>query len=149
MGRIRNSLRSNNGSLFFPFFVPHNRQRQKRNFKVKSNSNRQPAPINRRQINLHGACIDVVAVVELALQPLGTQPFVCCEKWIRNEGCLSRRRVSFISHFLQHTNGNPKGKSAVAFLLLTISLAKQRKVSSCRATPGRQSPINAISCART
>ncbi|MGV8898457.1 MAG: hypothetical protein ACOH2B_04325 [Burkholderiaceae bacterium] len=58
--------------------------------------------------------------------PAAPQPFVRCRKWIRNEGCLSEAS-SFISHFLQRTNGNPQGKSAVAFLLLTFLWRSKEK----------------------
>jgi hypothetical protein len=54
--------------------------------------------------------------------------------------CLSAASFG-LSHFLLRTNGNPKGKSAVAFFCLHF-LGEARKVSSYRATPGRQSRIN-------
>ncbi|HTD03701.1 hypothetical protein, partial [Undibacterium sp.] len=38
--------------------------------------------------------------VAFDFHPLGTQHFVLYRKWIRNRRCLSRRRVSSVSHFL-------------------------------------------------
>jgi hypothetical protein len=61
--------------------------------------------------------------------------------------CLSAASFG-LSHFLQRINGNPKGKSAVAFFCLHF-LGEARKVSSYRATPGRQSNINNKSTNKT
>ena len=41
--------------------------------------------------------------------PAAPQPFVCCRKWIRNEGCLSEAS-SFISHFFAAHKRAPEGQ---------------------------------------
>jgi hypothetical protein len=109
-----------------PFSVTHKLLRPERNSSSKATSN--STQIHDTAMILASRLAWFRFDVDLDLPPLGTQPIVCCRKWIR--------RVSDLSHFLQHTIGHPKGKSAVAFFLLTIFLAKQEKVSGRRATPG-------------
>src|SRR5450759_3239829 len=56
----------------------------------------------------------------------------CLSTWPRNGSCELRSpaRLCLIE-------GTPQGRqTGVAFFLVTFSLAKQEKVTSCRATPG-------------
>jgi hypothetical protein len=145
MGSVHNSLRSDKDTSFSIFCLAQpaaqkrkTDQRQRQNRLCNDCANKENSVGND---NVFEVVFEVVLDVDL--NPLGTQPFVCCRKWIRKVRCLSRRRVSDFSHFLQHTNGNPKGKSAVAFFCLRF-LGETRKVSSRRSTTGQRSQTNVI-----
>ena len=56
----------------------------------------------------------------------------CLSTWTRSGSCEFRSRLT-----RRATQGTAKRRqTGVAFFLVTFSLAKQEKVSSCRATPG-------------
>ena len=73
------------------------------------------------------AVTGVVVAVDFDFNPLLTLPIVRGRKWIKKALCLSRRRVSRLSHFLTRTIGKPKASgSVVAFFGLPF-LAKQKR----------------------
>ncbi|MDO8179643.1 MAG: hypothetical protein Q7T62_15490 [Undibacterium sp.] len=58
--------------------------------------------------------------VDFDLPPLGTQPFVCCRKWIRKVRCLSAASFGLFPFFAAHKRA-PEGQVCGRLLLLTFS----------------------------
>jgi hypothetical protein len=89
---------------------------------------------------------DVAVAVAVAVafdsHPLEPQPFVRHRKWIRNGRCLSAASFRPFPIFWDAQTGTPKGQGGGRLLFAYFFLAKQEKVSSCRATPGQRSQIN-------
>jgi hypothetical protein len=69
----------------------------------------------------------VALTLFLTLKPLGMQPFARCRKWIRNEGCLSEASFLHFPFFAARKREPRRGKSAVAFLLLTFLWRSKEK----------------------
>ena len=69
--------------------------------------------------------------------PAPPQPFVCCRKWIRNEGCLSAASFLHFPFFAAHKREPRRGKSAVAFAY--FGEAKKSNSLDYRATADKAS----------
>ncbi|MFZ6647135.1 hypothetical protein ACO0LO_15530 [Undibacterium sp. TJN25] len=83
----------------------------------------------------------VAAVFDV--NPLGHSIFALRRKWIRKERCLSEASFVPFPFFVMRKMGwrlspSPEGQVCGRLLFAYFILAKQNKVSSCRATPGQQ-----------
>ncbi len=64
---------------------------------------------HRRSTICKSIYMTVALFVVVDLQPLGTQPFVCCEKWIRKVRCLSEASFELFPFFTTY-NREPAGQ---------------------------------------
>ena len=63
-------------------------------------------------------------------------PLKRCGKRIRNETCLSRRRVCFVSRFPHLLSGDPEGAASRARFSWVTFFGETKKVTGSRAAPG-------------
>jgi len=63
-------------------------------------------------------------------------PQKLCLKRIRNETCLSRRRVGLVSRFKCNFCGYPEGAASRGRLSWVTFFGEAKKVTGCRAAPG-------------
>ena len=72
--------------------------------------------------------VAVAVAVAVELQPLETQPFVYCRKWIKNERCLSEASFVHFPFFAVHKRA-PEGQvcGRLSFAYLFFGEAKKSR----------------------